>query len=120
MFNMEIDRDKKAFIITVAGSFTSKESMDFLNDFHTLTKEFDLKEFTLVVDGKDLRVSASNVSDKLRDVIELYSKSPFKKRIIVKQKSAMAFNQSNRLAIDIFNSDTFLFVNTIEEAFSKL
>jgi len=120
MFKMDVEKTKKVFTIIAAGFFSLQEGMDFISEYSSKTKEFDPKEFTLIVDGKDVKASAQDVAEQLKNMIMLYMSVPFKKRIVIQQDSAVATSQTKRLAKDIPGFDTIIFVNSMEEAITKL
>jgi len=117
---MNVEKIKKVFIIVASGFFSMQEGIDFMTEYRSKTKEFDPKEFTLIVDGKDVKASAQDVAEQLKSMIMLYMSVPFKKRIIIEQASAIATGQTKRLSKDIPGFDTIEFVNTMEEALQKI
>ncbi len=120
MFKMEIDKLKKVFFITAAGFFSMQEGMDFMAEYQSKTSMFDPKDYTLIVDGREVKASAQDVADQLKNMILLYMSVPFKKRIIIQQQSAVAVGQTKRLAKDIPGFDTIIFAETVEEAQSNI
>ncbi|PYG88442.1 hypothetical protein LY28_01291 [Ruminiclostridium sufflavum DSM 19573] len=120
MFKMEVDSSKKLFTINASGFFSTQESKDFIAEYKLRTREFDPKEFTMIVNGKGLKTSTQDVAEQLKDVMKLYAKDPFKKKIIVQQASSMGKMQTQRLARDIPGFDSMLLVNSMEDALEKL
>lgn len=120
MFNMEVDRSKKLFTVNASGFFTNQESRDFITEYKTKTKEFDPKEFTMIVNGRGLKTSTQDVAEQLKDVMKLYAKDPFKKKILVQQASTVGKMQTQRLCRDIPGFDSMELVNTLEDALEKI
>ncbi len=120
VFNMEVDRSKKLFTVNASGFFTNQESRDFITEYKTKTREFDPKEFTMIVNGRGLKTSTQDVAEQLKDVMKLYAKDPFKKKILVQQASTVGKMQTQRLCRDIPGFDSMLLVNTLEDALEKI
>lgn len=117
---MEIDRSKKLFTINASGFFSKKESEDFLTEYKSKTKQLNPKEFTMIVNGRDLKTSTQDVAEQLKDVMKLYAKDPFKKKILVQQASTVGKMQTQRLCKDIPGFDSMLLVNTLEDALKNI
>ena len=120
MYKMEVDRSKKLFTINASGFFSAQESKDFINDYKSKTKEFDPKEFTMIVNGRGLKTSTQDVAENLKNVMKLYAQDPFKKKIIVQQASSVGKMQTQRLARDIPGFESVLMVNTLEDALQNI
>lgn len=120
MFKMDIDSAKKVFSIYAAGFFSMQEGMDFMKEYQTKTAQISAKDYTLVVDGREVKTSAQDVAEQLKSMITLYMSAPFKKRIVIQQQSAVAANQTSRLIRDIPGAETIIFVGSEEEAQSKI
>ncbi|OPX46250.1 hypothetical protein CLHUN_00660 [Ruminiclostridium hungatei] len=119
MFEMEVDKLKKVFTIVAAGFFSMQEGIDFMNEYRSKAAQIVPEEYTLIVDGREVKTSAQDVAEQLKNMIMLYMSVPFKKRIIVQQQSAVAASQTKRLAKDIPGFETIIFVESTEEAFAK-
>ncbi len=120
MFTMEVDQAKKIFSIFASGFFTMQEGVDFINEYRTKTSQVNPKEYTLIVDGREVKASAQDVAEQLKNMLMLYMSVPFKKRIIVQQQSAVALGQTKRIGKDIQGFDTIIFVESPEEALTKV
>lgn len=120
MFKMDIDSTKKVFSIYAAGFFSMQEGMDFMKEYQTKTSQINANDYTLVVDGREVKTSAQDVAEQLKNMIMLYMSVPFKKRILIQQQSAVASSQTNRLFREIQGAETIIFVGTLEEAQSKI
>ncbi len=120
MFTMEVDQTKKIFSIFASGFFTMQEGVDYINEYRTKTSQLDPKEYTLIVDGREVKASAQDVAEQLKNMLMLYMSVPFKKRIIVQQQSAVASGQTKRIGKDIPGFDTIIFVESPEEALTKV
>ncbi len=118
MFKMEVDKLKKVFTIVASGFFSMQEGIDFMNEYRSKAAQIIPEEYTLVVDGREVKTSAQDVAEQLKNMIMLYMSVPFKKRIIIQQQSAVAASQTKRLAKDIPGYETLLFVESPEAAFS--
>lgn len=119
MFSMEVDKIRKVFFITAAGFFTMEEGKDFMTEYQSKTSMINPAEYSLIVDGREVKASAQDVADQLKSMILLYMSVPFKKRIIIQQQSVIADNQTKRIAKDIPGFDTIIFAESIEDAYSK-
>lgn len=120
MFNMEVDKSKKLFTIVAAGFFSMQEGLDFIAEYQAKSSEIDPKEYTLIVDGKDVKASAQDVAEQLKNMLMLYMSVPFKKRIIIQQESAVASSQTKRLAKEVPGFETIVFVSSMEEAVKNI
>lgn len=116
MFKMDVDDSSKRFKITAGGFFTTDEGHAFLTEYQTKIQLFNPKEFTLIVDAKDVKTSGKDVSEQLKGMMMLYMSVPFKKRILVQQDSPTALLQTKRLAKEVPGFDTIEFVDSIEDA----
>lgn len=120
MFNMEVDRSKKLFTINASGFFSEQEGKDFINEYKSKTKEFDPKEFTMILNGRGLKTSTQDVAVQLKDALKLYAQEPFKKKIMIQQASSVGKMQTQRLSKDIPGFDSMLMVNTLEDALKNI
>lgn len=120
MYKIEIDHTKKIFSIFASGFFSMQEGLDYMNEYKEKTSQINPKEYTLIVDGREVKTSAQDVAEQLKNMIMLYMSVPFKKRIIVQQQSAVAAGQTKRIGKDIPGFDTIIFVETPEEALTKV
>ena len=120
VYKMEVDRSKKLFTINASGFFSAQESKDFINEYKAKTKEFDPKEFTMIVNGRGLKTSTQDVAENLKSVMKLYAQDPFKKKIIVQQASSVGKMQTQRLSRDIPGFESMLMVNTLEDALQNI
>lgn len=120
MFKMEVDKIKKVFSIYAAGFFSMEEGMNFMSEYQSKTSEIDPKDYVLIVDGREVKASAQDVVEQLKNMIMLYMSVPFKKRIIIQQQSAVAASQTKRIAKDIPGFETIIFAESPEEAMAKV
>lgn len=120
MYKMEVDNSKKVFSIYASGFFSMQEGMQFIAEYQAKTSQINPNEYTLIVDGREVKASAQEVVEQLKNMLMLYMSVPFKKRIIIQQQSVIAANQTKRIAQEIPDFDTIVFVETPEQALENI
>ncbi len=116
MFSMKIDFINKIFFIHAEGVFSRQEGISYKKEYIEKVKQLTPYEFSFILDGAEVKASTRNVSEQLMEMMNLYMKTPFKKRILIQQKSLVARNQTQRLAREVKGFETFIFVETMSEA----
>lgn len=114
MFQMEVNTAKKVFTIIAAGFFTMEEGQKFAEEYQTKVKTFAPQDYSLIVDGKDVKPSSPEVADALQGVMGMYLSVPFKKRYIVKLSSVVAQSQVQRLGKQVPGFDQIEFVDSVQ------
>lgn len=119
-FSMDIQKDKKVFRVFAEGFFTMEDGMAFSKDF--ISKSKGLEDYDLFIDCAGVKPSSQEVAEALGKAIELYVKTPFKNRYVMKQSSVVGHNQTRRLIRQIaqdfgVNEDIITFVQSSNEVY---
>lgn len=119
MFKIEINSQKKLFHVTTSGFFTLSEAQAYVDDFKNKAKTIDASQYVLLINGKDQKTASTEVATLLESAMDLYMKTPFKKRYSVVMDSVVTMQQIKRLGNkELLNS--FKFFNSEEEALRQL
>lgn len=113
-FKMTLDNQKKQLYIYAEGVFTPDIGQAFTNEFLAKAKSVDSKEYTLIVDVKNLNTSTPEVAAALGNVLQLYFSVPFKKRYMTKINNVIAQMQVQKLGSSIPKFDELVFVDTVD------
>ncbi|WP_096189924.1 hypothetical protein [Evansella halocellulosilytica] len=97
MYKFDVDKTNKKMVVTVGGMFTSDEGAQYIEDFKKEVAGISANEYSLVLDGKELKVSSAEIVDMLNQAVQMYFETGFKKIYLVKLDSAVAMMQIKRI-----------------------
>lgn len=97
MFKNEVRTKEKLFMVKVGGFFKEDEAAAFLEDYLAKYKSINPREYSLVLDCKDLAVSGQNMIPVLKQRLEMYISQGFKKVYFVKLKSPTGMLQLRKV-----------------------
>lgn len=79
MFEIKIDKNKKAFVINVGGFFKPEEGKSFLDTYNKDVKSLNPSDYNVIILGEGLSTSSQEMIDILEGTINMYKKTGFKK-----------------------------------------
>lgn len=98
MYEMEIDYDKKAFIIKISGFFKEDDVIQYIDEYYKKLKYIDPSKFSLVLIADDLAASSQYMLPKLESVVNIYKSTGFKNVFSTYPKSFLARIQIEKLS----------------------
>lgn len=107
MFEMKIDKNKKAFIIKVGGYFSPAEGKNFLETYNNNVKSFNPGDYNVIILGEGLSTSSQDMVNTLHATVDMYKKTGFKKYYGTLPKSAVSAMQLKRVVKDCGLNVTF-------------
>lgn len=118
MYEINVDKVKKTFIIKVGGFFDEAEGKKFVDEYAKKTNQVNPSEYSLIIGGENLAVSKPEMLPVLKAVFEMYKGSNFNRCFGTLPGSTISAMQLQRVARETNFNITF--VKTIEEALNKL
>ncbi len=118
-YEFQVDNGKKLLLIKGSGMFSLDDAKSFMADYKKQITQIDVKDFTLVIDSKDIKVNGPEIVPLLEEMIQLYAATPFKKRFSVIIESAIAQSQVKRVGKNDYTT-AFTFVPSVEDALKQL
>ncbi|WML58665.1 hypothetical protein [Neobacillus sp. PS2-9] len=115
MYKIEVDHEKKQFMITLEGSLNMEESIAYSAELESNLSGKDLSEYYLVVDTSDLKISSHDLEDQMKRGMEMIFSAPFKARYNIVPKSAVTNLQANRVGKEFELKSKFIIVYSYEE-----
>ncbi len=112
MFKMELNKEKKLFVITMGGFFREDEGKKFLDDYNTNVKSITPASYTLVLDGSGLLTSKQDMLPVLKNCVSLYKSSGFKSIVSLPPSSKTAEMQLLKAIEEV--GTKIKFVDTID------
>lgn len=97
MFSITVDRVKRVFDVKAEGFLSMDEAIAFVNDFKTKTKAVTTNGYTLVIDTRKLKAGTPEVAENMKNVMDMYINTPFKKRYAYKLEHGIAQMQVERI-----------------------
>lgn len=97
MYSMEINKEKKAFIVRVGGFFKEGEGEKFLEEYQENITKFNPREYNFVICGKDLKTSSQDAVQILDQCLKLYKSTGYKSYYTTMPASPTAKMQLNKL-----------------------
>lgn len=76
MCNLEIKQTEKIFLVTMSGSMTGKESLEYIEELEKKIKSINPVKYNIVVDSRKLKTSQHSFGI-VGKVMELISSTPF-------------------------------------------
>lgn len=120
-YEMNVDNIKKVFHLKATGFFAEEDGTAFLKDYDNTVKTFPSKDYTLIIDGTQLKPSSPKVADMLGSLLERYIKIPFKKRFLITEGNAIAIAQFKRLGGQIPGwTESVQYVDTVNDALKNI
>lgn len=80
-YEIKIEPLEKKFSVFVSGNADPAAVQGFVNEFKQKTGEINTGEYELVVDCREMKVEAQEMTDKLASVFQMYDQAGFKKII---------------------------------------
>lgn len=100
-YQMNVKSLEKVFNVMVNGSFTNQDVDAFLKDYNKNLSRFAARDFSLLLDCKDLKVSTPDMLKLLGECYKMYMATGFKKVIFIKSSSAIVNSQLKRIADEV-------------------
>lgn len=97
MFEVRVDDKARVVYVDVSGYFTEREGIAFTNAFINSTRGLDARSYVLVLDGRDLKVTPSNLMGMLQGCVDLYIRMGFSKIYLLRMKSSITMLQMTEL-----------------------
>jgi hypothetical protein len=110
------DQKNNAFIITITGFAGTEKASTFVQDLKDEVSRIDVKNFTLIADGTDLKTFKPEILIVLEKSYALYMSLGFKKVIVVNPVRVTPRLQIKRVAKNV--NFTGEFINTLQNALS--
>lgn len=98
MYKLEIKSSEKVFLITMGGLISKQEGEEYLVDLFGKLKTFNTSEYYLIIDTQELKASAQDSVDNIKNAIELLATASFKRRYNIVPKSSITESQAKRVA----------------------
>ncbi|GAB6087877.1 hypothetical protein [Alkaliphilus crotonatoxidans] len=118
-YEFQLDHGKKLMLIKSGGMFSLDDAKNFMAEYKKQVGQIDVKNYSLIIDAKDIKVNGPEIVPLLEEMIQLYASTPFKKRFSVIFESSIAQSQVKRVGKDNFTS-AFTFVPSLEDALKQL
>ena len=116
MYNIEINKSRKLFIIKGLGSYNESELHEFIDEFKAKISVVNTKDYNLVLDTTKLKTSHQNSTSIMGEIMNLYFDTPFTGRFYLRPESPTARIQMRR-ATDSSSFKTLTEVTSINEIF---
>lgn len=114
-YKMTLDKVKKEYYIYAEGVFTPEIGMAYTKEFMDKSKSIDPKEYTLVVDVKNLNTNTTDVAQMLSNVLKMYFSFPYKKVIMTKIGNAICMMQVKQLLANTPGHEKLEFVDSVDK-----
>ena len=118
MFEMNVNSQKKAFIVKVAGFFQEEEANRFMEAYNKNINSFKASEYSLILIPDELSTSKPEMLPVLENAVKLYKSSGFKAYYSTTPKSAVTGMQLKRVANNC--GIHIIFEPTVEDVLNKL
>lgn len=121
-YEMKMDKVNKLFYASASGFFTEEDGKLFTKDYDKITKTFNTKDYSLVIDASnDLKPSSPKVAELLVVQLDRYMSVPFKKRFLITKGNVITISQFKRLGKNVKGwAESVEYVNDINEVKQKL
>ena len=113
-YKMTLNQEKKVFNIYAEGIMTPELGAAYTNEFIEKSKSIDSKEWSLVIDVKNLNTNSHDVAEMLVVVMKLYFSVPYKKRYMTKIQNAVCFMQVKKLGAAIPDFNSMIWVDNVD------
>lgn len=106
-FQLKLDQTSKQLFAEVSGSFGPDDADGFLKDYFANLKKIDPKDYKLIFDCKELKVtgkdakSGTNMTALLKGCIEQYKKDDFKEVVFNCGSNVIIKMQLGRLSREV-------------------
>ncbi|MBU3142660.1 hypothetical protein [Clostridium sp. CF012] len=106
-FQLKLDKTSKTLFVEVSGSFGPTDANVFLQEYTEILKSINPKEYKLLFDGKELKVSGKDaksgidMTEMLKGCVQQYKKDDFKEVIIDCGTNIVMKMQSARIAKEV-------------------
>ncbi len=117
MYNIQINTEKKVLYAFAEGFLNLEDANGFIKDFKEKSSSINSKDYSLLINTKNLKPATPEIADKMGGLILMYINTPFKARYALKLDSAVGQMQVNRVGKTIPGFDTIKFVDTEGEAY---
>ena len=119
MYNLEVIEEKKVVYIVTGGMLKKDEGLEILNKLKETFRRLKTLQYHLIIDSADFKAVFQEDLVILREVIELYEKTPFIKKFFILPKSTIAKSQAQK--IDSTKLPSYLIeVSSFDEALSMI
>jgi anti-anti-sigma regulatory factor len=118
MFEMNVNSQKKVFIIKVAGFIQEEEAKKFMEAYNKNINSFKASEYSLILVADELSASKPEMIPALEGVVNLYKSTGFKNYYSTTPKSAVTSMQLKRVANHC--GMNIIFEPTVEDVLKKL
>ncbi|GEL77826.1 hypothetical protein [Tenuibacillus multivorans] len=96
MYKIDVKDNEKLFFVKVGGFFKDEEAKQFLDEYLSKYESITPSEYDLVLDCKELSVSAQDMVPVLKERLEMYASQGFNRIFLVKMDSATGMMQLKR------------------------
>ncbi|NMA65421.1 MAG: hypothetical protein GX957_04165 [Clostridiaceae bacterium] len=97
MHKIEINDVKKVIIATVSGFVTVDGAKNYISDLEKTIKKINASEYAFIIDGTEQKTVGQDVVPYLKKAIDIYIETPFRKKMYIELKSAVASSQIKRV-----------------------
>ncbi|MEC2056290.1 hypothetical protein I6J18_00895 [Peribacillus psychrosaccharolyticus] len=104
----QTDHKNKAFIITIAGFAGAEGAALFVEGLKKEVSKIDVKAFTLIADGTNMKTFKPEILPILEKSYQLYMSLGFKKVLVVSPASVTPRLQIKRVAKNVHFSGEFI------------
>lgn len=118
-FKFTVDNAKKVVLISASGMFSKEDALELKNDFIAQSRAINSKDYSLIVDSKEVKPNSPDVVPLLEEMLVIYKDTPYKKKIAVLMDSAVAMMQIKRIGKDSF-TDTFSIATSLDQAYTMI
>lgn len=122
MYKIELKENEKVFLVTMSGLMKKTEIMAYINEFKKRIKSFDLDQYNIVLNIKELEAFSQDFDliDLMEQAVMLIIKAPFKARYNTIPKSVVAAWQMERIGKKHTSFYDTIFTESYEEVLKLL
>jgi hypothetical protein len=120
MYNIEVDKVEKRFIITLEGTLNLEESSAYLLELENTILGNDFSEYDLIVNTSGLKISSQDLEGQMKRGMEMVFSIPVKSRYNIVPKSAVTNLQANRIGKEFDLKEQFIIVHSFDEILAQV